>query len=423
MENRKQKKKKLSVHDKLTIFIKRTKPLPWIFYLAVCIAMVAVMLVEGNKEVTIQDSVPEVLTSDSVGFRMTIVGDINIDDSIRTQANAISYSGLFKGIKNYWDTSDYVMANINGPVLKYEPSHYTSRKEIDEETLYLRPRAVRGMNDAGINLMSFANEDVFNYGITGINSTIEVLEENNIHYLGIAKDSTQSIYQILEYQLKGETKSQERHKIAVFCVNDIIPEHSTVNISRAGIINSSIDSLYESIYEASQECDQVIAYVHFGGDGKASVSDSQKQIAHAMVDAGASLVVGSHSHMVQSMEQYNGGLIVYGLGDFVATGSYSNTLDSVMLDYVITRDNKATVYLTPVRIEGGKPTITTSLFYKKRIISSLIGSMSESFFDAAEEGIISVPVEKVPKNISIDIKEDEDVKSEEHNSKENILER
>ena len=60
--------------------------------------------------------------------------------------------------------------------------------------------------------------------------------------------------------------------------------------------------------------------MHWGWEYEPEASDRQKQLARAMIDAGASMVVGGHAHVTQGAEIYKGRPIVYSLGNFVFDG-------------------------------------------------------------------------------------------------------
>ncbi len=412
----KKKRKSLSVKDRLTIRMKATRPMPWFFYLALCVVMLGIMIYSAKTDKISTVSAPAALKSESISLRLTMAGDVLVDDAIREQATANSYSSLFKGVKKYWSDSDYVFVNIDGAILEYDVANYTSKLDIDEEAVYLRPRALRGKLDVGINLVGFTSEDTYNYGRTGVESTLRVLESYDASYLGIVNNTLEPIYVELPYTLTAEDGTEETHSVAVFSVNDIIAQYSSANESRAGLINSTLDSLYETVYEASQTCDYVVVYVHFGDEDSATVTDEQTQIAHALINAGAMLVVGSHSHMVQTMESYGGGLIVYGLGDLVANSAYSENGDSVLLDFVVDENNAVQIYLTPLHSQGGRPVITESKLYRNRIISALTESVSSSVYTVTDDGQILVELEAVPKTVTIDV-----VESEKDDTSEDVL--
>jgi D-alanyl-D-alanine dipeptidase len=69
----------------------------------------------------------------------------------------------------------------------------------------------------------------------------------------------------------------------------------------------------------------VIVSFHYGMEGSSNVSNFQITLSHSAVDFGADIVLGTHTHRLQGIEQYQGKYIVYGLSNFVFGGILSFT--------------------------------------------------------------------------------------------------
>lgn len=380
------KEKKLSLKDRLTIFIKKTPPiqLPVLLVLAgVLLSAIVAMGMLGGK--VNRTSAPNALTN-NVQFRLTIAGDITVDDNIRKHADDLSYSRLLAGVSKYWADSDVVVANLSGPVLRFDKDNYTSRKGVMEESEYMRPAALRGFLAAGINLPSFANNEVFNYGISGIRSTIGLLDEYSAAYLGISADSTQPYYKTFEFA----AGSEQMRTVSVLSVNDIVQNNSSVTDTRPGVINSSNVTVYENIYLLSSSSDMVVVYVHFGEVNSSKITEDQRAFAQSLIDAGADLVVGTNTHLVQPVERYGDGLIVYGLGELLSTEDYSFSCDGALLDVTIQENGEIVAYFTPTHIKEGRPVITDSWLYRTRVENVLTNRLSGTDYSITEDGLIAI---------------------------------
>lgn len=385
------KQKKLSMKDRLTIHIKKKKPARlWVLLVvsAVLMACLIMMGLVGGK--VSRTEAPAALTTSKVQFRMTVTGDVTVDDNTRTLANQMSYERLLRGVSRYWSDADVVMANISGPILRYSADNYTSRNSAMDQSSYVRPAAMRGFAEAGINLLSFANEEVFNYGITGIRSTISLLEEAKIDYLGITSQSDQPYYKTFEFDYVGEDGLLEQRSVSVLSINDIVQDNSTVRAARPGVINSTIPSIFETVYLLSESSDVVVAYVHFGDLHSSKVTDEQRELAQSLIDAGADLVVGTNTHTVQPVERYGSGVIVYGLGELLSTEDYSVSNDGALLDLSIRNSGEVVVYLTPTHIEEGRPAIADNWLYEQRVKSVLTTSLSENDYRITDDGLIRI---------------------------------
>ena len=377
--------------DRLTIHIKKKKPARlWVLLVvsAVLMACLIMMGLVGGK--VSRTEAPAALTTSKVQFRMTVTGDVTVDDNTRTLANQMSYERLLRGVSRYWSDADVVMANISGPILRYSADNYTSRNSAMDQSSYVRPAAMRGFAEAGINLLSFANEEVFNYGITGIRSTISLLEEAKIDYLGITSQSDQPYYKTFEFDYVGEDGLLEQRSVSVLSINDIVQDNSTVRAARPGVINSTIPSIFETVYLLSESSDVVVAYVHFGDLHSSKVTDEQRELAQSLIDAGADLVVGTNTHTVQPVERYGSGVIVYGLGELLSTEDYSVSNDGALLDLSIRNSGEVVVYLTPTHIEEGRPAIADNWLYEQRVKSVLTTSLSENDYRITDDGLIRI---------------------------------
>lgn len=110
-----------------------------------------------------------------------------------------------------------------------------------------------------------------------------------------------------------------------YAYNDIVAYYTTdegmvVAIVSASVTASTISNdvyLKEGVAEAKEQgADLVIACCHWGIEGDHYPTDYQQQLGHTLIDAGADLVIGNHPHVLQGIEEYNGKIICYSLGNF-----------------------------------------------------------------------------------------------------------
>lgn len=130
----------------------------------------------------------------------------------------------------------------------------------------------------------------------------------------------------------------ERHgvRIALLGYAEFKPRAFEASATRPGIAWSGEDEqVLRDIHAAREEyhADIVIPFLHWGWEDEGYPSERQKLFARAMIDAGASMVVGSHPHVTQGAESYRGKPIVYSLGNFLFNGFDTEaTLTGWMLD-------------------------------------------------------------------------------------------
>ena len=119
------------------------------------------------------------------------------------------------------------------------------------------------------------------------------------------------------------------------CVNLLYTDYTS---TYKKINTQGIASILESVEKAQP--DITIALLHWGSEGNATISPTQKKIAKQMLSLGVDAIIGTHSHQVQSVvyDEENRTLIAYSLGDFYGDGTLSASYYSILLQIQITKD-------------------------------------------------------------------------------------
>ena len=76
-----------------------------------------------------------------------------------------------------------------------------------------------------------------------------------------------------------------------------------------------------AVRSAREKCDLLIVCIHWGEELTYKRSGASDKLGYAIVDAGADLVIGGHSHVYGEIEQYQGKYIIYSLGNFCFGGN------------------------------------------------------------------------------------------------------
>ena len=90
-----------------------------------------------------------------------------------------------------------------------------------------------------------------------------------------------------------------------------------------------------------EQCQLVFVYYHWGIERQYQANEDQRSLAKFTIDAGADAVIGSHPHVVQGTETYNGKPIVYSLGNFCFGGN-RNPSDTDTMIYQLSYSFKGT---------------------------------------------------------------------------------
>ena len=257
-------------------------------------------------------------------FTLTFLGDCTIG-SAPQQMNVMysilwyigeDYSYPFKGVIDYIDDDDLTIVNLEGTFCDPMPNSgalFTFRAPTDY---------VNVLTENSIEAVSFANNHTMDYNQAGYDSTLLTLEEAGVPY--VEKDN--SMIMTTESGL-------------------------TVGFYALAFTVNKADMAAEIAGLRDQGAEVVVVSAHWGAEGSYRAAHTQSDIAYAAIDAGADIVYGHHPHVLQKIEEYNGGIIYYSLGNFVFGGHHwPQDLDSAVLQQQIIRSPEGEISLGELTI-------------------------------------------------------------------------
>jgi poly-gamma-glutamate capsule biosynthesis protein CapA/YwtB (metallophosphatase superfamily) len=199
--------------------------------------------------------------------------------------------------------ADLALANFENPApndFAYHPTGFTFSAD---------PALLQGVKDAGFDWLSLANNHIRNYGGQGILDTIANLDALGLGHAGAGAN--------LDAARRASFFDVGGIKVAILGYDTIRPDFAA-SPTRAGTNEMSPAGVKADVAAArAAGADFVIVFPHWGIEYTAQTTAKQRALAHAAVDAGADLVIGSHPHWAGGLEVYKGVPIFYCLGDFV----------------------------------------------------------------------------------------------------------
>lgn len=173
--------------------------------------------------------------------------------------------------------------------------------------LIANPKSVNLFKEVGVNLFTVANNHIYDQGKKGFDSTIHVLEENDIAYVGGGENIKEAEKPfIFEYIDK---------KIGVYACAEHEFSIASETSSGANPINSF--ESYNHVKKMKEQCDYIIVLYHGGKEHYRYPSPDLQKYCRKFVENGADLVICQHSHCIGCKEEYHNGTIVYGQGNFL----------------------------------------------------------------------------------------------------------
>ncbi|KRF54640.1 capsular biosynthesis protein [Bacillus sp. Soil745] len=379
-------KRTLNAKEKTLIFIKRTKKKN-LKYTGIILPILLIALVittwMGRAE-----EVKTVATKSDQPLTMTMVGDVMMGRYVEEVTEKHGYEYLFRYMKPYFANSDYVSGNYEHTALKEEVSNY---KGADTPIrLNSNTSGVEAVKDAGFSVVSLANNHMMDYEEQGLLDTIDEFKSADMHYVGVGSNTAEAKNSIDYADVNGV-------RVATLGFTDVYGKDAVSKSNKAGLLNSNPDLLFEMIGKARDakqgNADLVVVNMHWGQEYSTSTTDRQKDLAKAIIDAGADIIIGHHPHVLQSFDVYKDGIIFYSLGNFIFDQGWTRTKDSAMVQYHLANDGKATIDVVPLQIEEATPRPATSSIDKSRVYRQLTKETSEKVQWSKKEDRIEITLD------------------------------
>ena len=167
------------------------------------------------------------------------------------------------------------------------------------------------LKEMGTDIVSLANNHVYDYGEEALLDTADLLDEAGIPYVGGGRniaEAKQPVYFVINGMKIGFVGASNGEKIRY------TPQATEES---AGILRAYDTTEYNQVIsEASKECDYLIAYIHWGTEDSNYLNSEQQKWGREFLASGADIVIGGHPHVLQGIEYVDGKPIIYSLGDF-----------------------------------------------------------------------------------------------------------
>jgi len=178
-------------------------------------------------------------------------------------------------------------------------------------TFRAKPERMELLKQMGTDLVSLANNHVFDYGEEALYDTADLLDEAGIPYVGGGRnieEAKRPIYYIVGGIKIGFVAASNGERIKY------TPQATETS---PGILRAYDTTEYnEVIRAAAKECDYLIAYIHWGTEDSNYLNANQQAWGREFLSSGADIVIGGHPHVLQGIEYVDEKPIVYSLGDF-----------------------------------------------------------------------------------------------------------
>jgi poly-gamma-glutamate capsule biosynthesis protein CapA/YwtB (metallophosphatase superfamily) len=269
---------------------------------------------------------------------LVAVGDINLG----RKAGRIILSGdvdyAFAKTKDIISGADIAFGNLESTI--------SEQNGITQNGVWCftaPPIAAETLAHAGFDVVSLANNHVWDFGKRALLSTPDYLDQVGIRHAGTGA-TLDAAYTPAMLSVKGI-------RIAFFSATRIFnfggQEHEAFTYTAW----LDMKRLSPAITKAKGEVDLVIVAAHWGAEYQDRPADENVKLAHEMVDAGADIILGGHPHVPQGIERYNNAFIIYSLGNFAYHQTTEHSIwktRSIILKLILTKDGVKSYEMIPV---------------------------------------------------------------------------
>jgi len=367
-------------------------------YYFLCFLIAFTALKTGGRKENVNASVLEVSGQESVetaddSLDLIIEKETHAPDKVTLSfAGDISFAEGYANMSYYHGCGDDITKCISPELIARMDSAdimmvnneftYSLRgKPLAGKTYTFRanPKTAANLSLISADIVSVANNHVYDYGETALLDTLDTLEQYGIPYAGAGRNL------------------DEAKRIVYFCAGDMkIAYVSATQVERsyvytkeatdtsAGVLRTYDPAVFlEVIRKAEENSDFVVVYVHWGTEGVNQFEADQQSLGHQYIDAGADLVIGDHPHCLQGIEYYKGVPIVYSLGNYWFN---SRTRDTGLIEADITPEGIKELRFVPCLQKGCRTVMLTDEGERRRVIRFMESISLNAVVD--ESGVI-----------------------------------
>ncbi len=249
----------------------------------------------ASSSIVLVENVSEVTTASSTAQRLSlfVAGDIMLDRSVllKTQA-AKDFRHPFLLIDPVMSKYDLKLANLEGPITTFTSiANGTGGARL---TFTFSPEFLEPLKQR-FDILSLANNHTANFGKKGLDQTREFLETIGIAHFGDPNNTPGFL--------------------------SVTTTHNGISLGLVGyhqLVQHGFGDVLAEVRQLAPLVDILIVMPHWGEEYiEDQPTTRQTAEAHQLIDAGATMVIGAHPHVVQPIEIYKDKVIFYSLGNFI----------------------------------------------------------------------------------------------------------
>ena len=299
------------------------------------------------------------------------VGDIMLSAN-RGTGQIIKQNGPaypFEKIRSTLIQADLLFGNLECPI----SDEGVPCPNKDPHLTFLAPSdSIMGLKATRFHVLSIANNHILDYGKQALLNTMITLQKAGIQSTGVCVQSLHPGYAVLR---------KNGMKIAFIGYNSLpLPKIKSKRSHTLSVRQLNLNNIHADIKHLKRQVSPDITIVssHWGASYWKYPIPFQMEFAREMIDCGANIVLGHHPHVIQGIEKYKSGIIVYSLGDFVFDEPFPDTKESFIFSCKLSHMGIHDVeYIPVISNEAFQPVLAQGT-RKEEILKKII-SLSEEY--------------------------------------------
>lgn len=311
---------------------------------------------------------------------MVAVGDILLTRGVEKQIVQFGTGYPFENVKSILADADLAFGNLENPL-----SNKCEKAE-KEYSFRAAPGSAKILRDAGLDILSLANNHSLDCGKIGLFETIESLRREKLRWLGAAETAGAAAESEVFVEIRGV-------KIAFLGFTAILPGKPAGN--PPDINTATAEKVAREVAAARRRADIIIVSLHWGTEYDSRPDAGQIELANAALKAGGDVVLGHHPHVLQGFRLTGDGagkrssLVAFSLGNFVFDSPVrviKKTAESAILRVRFDKKGLVSAAVVPVSIENYRPVVAVG--EKRQLILNRLNRLSGQWNTALDEGQI-----------------------------------
>ncbi len=247
------------------------------------------------------------------------------------------FSYPFEKIAPFMKKKDLVLVNLETPLTNHPRAYGLFVSD---------PHYARAMKEAGISVVSLANNHIFDAGEIGFFDTIHHLNHVGISYVGAGTN--------FEDARLGRLVELSGIKVIFLSYTQWCNmDFASIAAEYPGILPLDPQLMLEDIQIAKENAEYVFVSLHWGVENDPIVHPKQIEIAHSLIDHGADGIIGHHPHVSQGIEVYKKRFILYSLGNFIfAQGETEWCCDNYLAEIIVDQKCIQGIIIYPISGQG-----------------------------------------------------------------------